>query len=140
MWKPDPAKIITAEMKQVAADEARRAAVQVERDRRIANNFTFNGVAYQIDPDSQRYITAKGAQAKFAVAAGAQPGDFRWATPDQDFGWIATDNSITPMDAQTMSAFADAAGLWVTAHIMKGHAIKAMSPLPADITADELWP
>ena len=111
-----------------------------ERDRRTANNFVFGGVSYQLDDDSQRYITAKGAQAKFAIAAGAQPGDLRWAAADKDFGWIATDNSITSMDAQTMSSFAEAADEWVTAHIMACHAIKATNPIPSDFAADHYWP
>lgn len=111
-----------------------------ERDRRIATLFVFEGVPYQLDADSQRFITAKGAQAKFAILAGVQLNDLRWADPDKDFGWIATDNSVTPMDAQTMAAFADAADLWVTAHIMASHTIKAMDPIPADYAADQYWP
>lgn len=117
-----------------------RAAVDAERNRRIATTFQFGGIAYQLDADSQRYITAKGAQAKFAIADGAQPGDLRWTDPNTDFGWIATDNSVTPMDAQTMAAFADAADLWVTAHIMAGHTVKAMEPMPVDVTDDQYWP
>lgn len=114
--------------------------VDAERERRIATAFKFAGVAYQLDADSQRFITAKGAQAKFAILAGALPGDLRWADPEQNFGWIATDNNVTPMDAQTMGAFADAADLWVSAHIMAGHAIKAMDPIPADYADDRYWP
>src|SRR5690606_3160953 len=116
------------------------ADVDAERDRRIATGFVFGGMAYQCDPRSQQNIIAKGAQAKFAVLAGAQEGDLRWADPSTDFGWIATDNSLTPMDAQTMSAFADAADLWVSSHIFAGRAIKDMDPIPADYTSDSYWP
>lgn len=117
-----------------------RAAVDAERDRRVATTFQFSGIAYQLDLISQQHIIAKGAQAKFAIADGAQPNDLRWSNPDADFGWIATDNSVTPMDAQTMAAFADAADLWVTAHIMAGHTVKAMEPMPVDVTDDQYWP
>jgi hypothetical protein len=114
--------------------------VNAERDGRIATLFSFSGVAYQLDPASQQNIIAKGAQAKFAVMNGAAAGDLRWANAAADFGWIATDNSITPMDAPTMSAFADAADLWVSAHIMAAHAIKALDPIPADFDANSRWP
>lgn len=116
------------------------ADVDAERDRRIHTLFTFNGVAYQLDPKSQANITAMGADARFAVLGGAQVGDLRWADPDTDFGWIATDNSVTPMDAQTMAAFADAAKLWVSRHIFAARAIKNMNPIPADYTNDSYWP
>src|SRR5690606_3614034 len=114
--------------------------VDTERDRRIASGFTFGGQTYQLDKDSQGRITAMGADARFAGLAGASPGNYRWADPDNDFGWIATDNSVTPMDAQTMVAFADAAQLWVSRHIFAARAIKDMDPIPADYAADEHWP
>lgn len=120
--------------------EPTSADVNTERDRRTATLFSFGSVAYQLDERSQQNITAKGAQAKFAVLAGAQANDLRWANPNADFGWIATDNSVTPMDAQTMSTFADAADLWVTSHIMAGLALKQMDPIPADFDADSRWP
>jgi hypothetical protein len=117
-----------------------RADVNAERDRRMTTLFSFDDVAYQLDPASQQNIIAKGAQAKFAVMSGAESDDLRWANAEADFGWIATDNSITPMDAPTMSAFADAADLWVSAHIMAAHAIKQMEPIPIDFDADSRWP
>lgn len=114
--------------------------VNVERDRRTATLFIFNSIAYQCDERSQQNITAKGAQAKFAILAGAQPNDLRWANPNASFGWIATDNNITPMDAQTMAEFADAADLWVTSHIMAGLALKGQNPIPQDYADDKYWP
>lgn len=126
--------------KLVSARVVKGAEVNTERDRRTEGLFVFAGKYFQLDAKSQRHITAKGAQAKFAVLSGAVAGDLRWANPDQDFAWIATDNSIVPMDAQTMAAFANAADLWVTGHIMAGAAIKVMNPIPTDVTADALWP
>jgi hypothetical protein len=117
------------------------ADVDAERDRRIADGFTFSGTAFQCDTRSQQNIIAKGAQAKFAVLAGAVADDLRWANPAADFGWIATDNSVVPMDAPTTAAFADAADLWVTAHIMAARALKDADPIPADYATDEAyWP
>lgn len=115
-------------------------AVDAERDRRVTRTFTFGGKAFQLDARSQERITAMGADARFAILAGAQPDDLRWADPDADFGWIATDNSILPMDAQTMAAFADAAKLWVARHTFAARALKDANPIPVDFTNDGYWP
>lgn len=131
---PEPAPDLTAPT---------NANVDRERDRRVAGTFAFDGVAFQLDTRSQQHITAMGADARFAIMAGAQESDLRWADPDHDFAWIATDNSLVPMDAQTMAAFSDAAKVWVSRHIHAARAIKdaieAETP-PADVTNDALWP
>lgn len=117
--------------------------VDAERDRRIADGFSFNGAAIQLDPGSQSQVIAMSAAARFAIAGGAQENDLRWADPDHDFGWICTDNTIMSMDAPTMAAMGDAAMLWVSRHIFAARAIKdaigAGNP-PADVTDDGLWP
>lgn len=124
-----------------APPAAGAADVDAERDRRIADTFVFGGAAFQCDAASQQNIIAKGALAKFAVLAGAQAGDLRWNNAGMDFGWIATDNSVVPMDAPTMAAFADAADLWVTAHIMAARMLKDADPIPADYaTNGSYWP
>lgn len=115
-------------------------AVDAERDRRIAGTFTFNGALYQLDDRSQLKMTAAGADARFAIAGGAAIGNLRWADPDNDFGWIATNNTVTPMDAQTMVAFSDAAKIWVTQHIFAARALKNIDPIPADFVDDGYWP
>lgn len=130
--RPEP----TAE--QIAA--RRRTAIDAERDTRIAAGFTFGGVRFQLDSESQDKVTAMGAAAKFAVLGGAQAGNLRWADPDRDFSWIATDNSQVEMDAPTMSAFADAAMQWVYAHTLAARALKDADPIPEDFANDEHWP
>ncbi len=117
-----------------------RAMIDAERDRRVVAGFVFAGKAFQLDLVSQQRITAMGADARFAIAAGAQPDDLRWADPDADFGWIATDNSVLLMDAQTMAAFADAAKLWVARHTFAARALKDADPIPEDFTDDGHWP
>ncbi|WP_336800667.1 DUF4376 domain-containing protein [Kaistia sp. MMO-174] len=114
--------------------------VDAERDRRTEFDFTFAGVAYQVDDKSISRIIAMGTDARFAQLGGAMPGNLRWADANNDFGWIATDNSITPMDAQTMAAFADAAKLWVSQHIFAARALKDAAPIPADYVEDGYWP
>ena len=114
--------------------------VDRERDRRTEWLFTFNGVQFRLDEKSLTRITAMGADARFAIAGGAQAGSLRWADPDNDFGFIATDNSVMPMDAPTMVAFSVAAKLWVARHTFAGRAIKDMDPIPSDFSADQYWP
>lgn len=124
----------------LAAGAPTRAMVDRECDRRTQTMFAFEGKAYQLDERSIARITAMGADARFAVLRGADPGNLRWADPDQDFGWIATDNSVTAMDAYTMALFADAAKAWVSRNTFAAHALKAMTPVPADFNADTHWP
>lgn len=114
--------------------------VDAERDRRTEFGFRFARVAYQLDEKSISRITAMGADARFAVMGGAVAGDLRWVDPTKDFGWIATDNSVTSMDAQTMAAFAHAAKLWVSQHTFAGLALKKTASIPQDFAAWNYWP
>jgi hypothetical protein len=116
------------------------ADVNHERDRRTHAGFMFGGKLYQFDPDSRSRITGAATLAKFAIASGKQAGDLRWINPAVDFSWIASDNTLTTMDAQTCSAFGDAAAIHEQRHIFAARAIKAMSPIPADYTDDAYWP
>ena len=75
-----------------------------------------------------------------ALGAGAAAGNLRWHGGAVDFTWIAADNSMTTMDAQTCFAFGNAAATNQSAHIFTCHAIKAMDPIPADYTNDKYWP
>lgn len=112
--------------------------INAERDRRLSADFEFQGKMYQRDPVSLARITGAATLAGFAVAGGAQVGDLRWANADQDFGWIASDNSVTPMDAQTCFAFGQAAANVETRLVFAAKALREMSPRPAVLT-DEHW-
>lgn len=116
------------------------AAVNAERDRRLNGDFTFNGVLFQRDPTSLRRITGAATLAGFAIANGAQPGNLRWANPDRDFLWIASDNSLVPLDAQTCFAFGQAAANVETSLIFAAQQLRATNPIPADYTDDKWWP
>lgn len=114
--------------------------VDAERDRRIVANFTFGGTAYDFDAASKARITGMGTLAGFALAGGFGAGNLRWADASVDFVWIASDNTPVPMDAPTCFAFAKAAAAHESAHIFHARAIKSMSPIPADFTANGYWP
>ena len=114
--------------------------VKIERDRRLVADFEFSGKLYQRDAESLARITGAATLAGVAIAGGAQPGNLRWANPNQDFGWIASDDTVTPMDAQTAFAFGQTAAGVETAIIFAAKALREMDPIPDDYADDKWWP
>ncbi|MCL8309008.1 DUF4376 domain-containing protein [Pseudomonas putida] len=115
-------------------------AVDAERDRRIDAGVRFQDVLYQSRATDRENISGAAQLGFMAVVAGAQPGDFRWSDPDEDFQWIAADNSLVSMDAQTVVAFGKAAAERKQGLIFAGRQLKDMNPIPADFTDDKWWP
>ncbi len=115
--------------------------VNTERDRRIATRFTFNGILYDFNMRAKTDITGAGVLAGLAIIAGAQPGDLFWSSEeDEEFGWIAADNTRVLMDAQTCFAFSRAAALHYRRHIEAGRVLKDLDTIPLDFTEDNYWP
>jgi hypothetical protein len=114
--------------------------VNAERDRRLVADFTFRGRKFQRDPRSLQRITGAATLAGFALGAGAQPGNLRWANPERDFAWIASDNSLMPMDAQTCFEFGQAAANVETSIIFAAKQLREMQSIPTDYTDDKWWP
>jgi hypothetical protein len=115
--------------------------VNSERNRRMFSTFTFGGVDYDCEPLSLARITGAATLAGFAMGAGAVAGNLRWHGGADDFTWIAADNSLTTMDAQTCFAFGQTAANNQSAHVFAGAAIKAMDPTPQDFASNEIyWP
>ena len=113
--------------------------VDQERDARIVGGFMFGGKLFQSRPDDQQNISGAGALALVAIVNGAQRGDLRWHGGASDFVWIATDNSLMPMDAQTVIAFGQAAASWKMAHVFAGRALKDAG-VPVDYKNNSYWP
>jgi len=116
------------------------AAVKAERDRRLAVDFEFNGKMFQRDKDSLQRITGAATLAGFAIGNGAAVGDLRWANPDRDFGWIASDDTVVPMDAYTTFQFGQVAAGIETSIVFAAKALREMDPIPNDFKDDEYWP
>lgn len=116
--------------------------VDAERDRRIASGFTFEGVSYQTQTASDRenILGALGVALAAITVDEAQPGDLRWADPQFDFFWIASDDTRVPMDAQTCLAFSRAAVGRKSLLVIAGNSIKQMDPIPDDYADDKWWP
>lgn len=119
--------------------------VDVERDRRIAAGFVFEGVLFQSRAEDRENIAGAYAAAKDAISMhDAKAGNFGWqrlldANAPPEFRWIAADNTTHPMDAQTTVRFGYAALNHKQAHILKARAIKDTAPIPADYTDGKYW-
>lgn len=116
------------------------ADVDRERDRRIDAGVEFQGAAFQSRAGDRENIAGSAQLAFMAIVAGAQPGDLRWSDPDYDFAWIASDNALVPMDAQTVVDFGKAAAQRKQALIFAARQLKDMDPIPARYTDDKWWP
>jgi hypothetical protein len=125
-----------------ATDPEPENTVETERDRRIDGGFVFQNVLYQTRPDDRENIAGASQLAFAAMVNGAHPGDLRWAGADEDFGWIAENNSVIPMDAETMFAFGTAALAWKKSCIFAAFNIKKRisSGEVFDYTDNSLWP
>lgn len=119
------------------------AGIDAERDRRTDGGFVFGGVRYQSRPGDRENIAGASLAALGAINAGAQAGNLRWASTDKDFTWIAEDNSLMPMDAQTVFALGQAAmahkqGLIFAARAVKDAVQAATDEASARAAAE--WP
>jgi hypothetical protein len=125
--------------------EPTRQEVDAEAARRTKAGFVFQGVHFQFDDLAKSRINGAAAAAHIALTLGGKlPGDLKWHhvadEPVGDFAWIATDNSLFTMDAQTVIAFGQAAARWESQHVFAAKALKDLDPIPADYTDDSYWP
>jgi hypothetical protein len=114
--------------------------VNAERGTRIAAGFLFAGKFYDFDDRAKANISGAAQLAFMAIVAGAQSGDLFWNGGATPFTWIAADNSLVTMDAQTVVEFGRTAAQHEQAHIFAARAVKDMSPIPLDYAADSYWP
>lgn len=108
----------------------RLVAVAMQLTIRNAIGFTYNDVVYQIDDMSQMRITALAVKAQRAIDQA--PG----ATWEQNFHFIAADNTAVPFTAEQFGPFADAASNVVIARRL--HARDLKDQLLAAQTIEEL--
>jgi hypothetical protein len=118
----------------------RRLQIDSHRDQRIIQGFIFNDVLYDSRPEDQKRISASLQFAFMSISNGTQANDLRWLDADNDFVWIAKDNTLISMDAFTVIEFAKAAASWEKAHIFAARALKDMTIVPVNFMDDEFWP
>lgn len=116
------------------------AMIDAERDRRIDAGLRFAGVLYQSKTTDRENIAGAAQMAFMAVVGGVQAGNLRWSNPDQDFAWICAENTLVPMDAQTVVEFGRAAALRKSELIYAGRALKDLPEIPENFTDDAWWP
>lgn len=106
--------------------------INAERDRRL-RRFTFDGREFDFcdGKGSDQNIAGAATLALAAVLTGVG-----W---DENFTWVAADNTTVPMTAQTCLNFGKAAADWKARHIRAARALKDMSPIPADFADDSRW-
>jgi len=116
------------------------ADLNAERDRRIAAGFVYGGNLFDFNDRAKANISGAAQLAFIAIVAGVQPGDLFWNGGLSPFTWIAADNSLVTMDAQTVIQFGRTAAEHEQAHIFAARALKDMEPIPVDYTEDRYWP
>lgn len=116
--------------------------VDDERDRRIADGFTFQNVRYQARPQDRENIYAAALLASIAITIEKKaPTSLRWHGGSNDFVWIAADNSLVPMDAQTVIALARALAVHQRQKVFAARSLKqrASSGEALNLDDNEKW-
>jgi hypothetical protein len=136
MWKATDATIVTAEQKATDAADALRAAVNAERERRIAAGATVTVTGAGDIPVQGRDVDVRNLQGLgLGALARVSTGDTTTITTFRDADNV--DHSLTPPQVlelvQQASAVAEAI-------IQASWTIKALDPIPADYDDDARWP
>lgn len=127
----DLSQLVTAEMKGAAARASAEAAVNVERQRRILAGVVIDDVHVTGRDEDARNLTNLALAAQLRIAAGDT------TTPTVYRDGDNVDHELTPPQ---MLALWQQSSAYVSALYAASWAIKAMEPMPADVTADGLWP
>lgn len=142
----DDEKVIVWVYRDMTAEELatlqaqRLVQVRAERDRRLGLDFEFNGKWFQRDEKSIARISGAGTLALAAMMQGAQPGDLFWHGREEPFAWIASDDTLMTMDAQTCFAFGRKAAAVETEIIFAAKQLREMETLPENFADDQWWP
>lgn len=116
--------------------------IDAERDQRIESGFVFAATQFQSRASDRENIAGTTQLATLAVMAGAQQGDLYWHDGVDPFAWIAADNSLVLMDAQTVIQFGQAAAAHKHALIFQARAMKnaaESATTVADVVSATVW-
>lgn len=127
----DLSQLITAEMKAEAAREAKHAEINAERQRRIIAGKIISGVYVTGRDEDARNLTNLALAAQMRIGMG----DAATITTYRDGDNV--DHDLTPPQ---MLALWQQSAEYVSALYAASWAIKAMDPLPEDVTTNVLWP
>jgi len=127
----DLSQLITTEMKAAQAREAKHAAINAERQRRIEAGTIINGVYVTGRDEDARNLTNLALAAQMRIGMG----DTDTLTTYRDGDNV--DHDLTPPQ---MLALWQQSAEYVSELYAASWAIKAMDPLPEDVADDGLWP
>lgn len=114
--------------------------VNAERDRRTSAGFMFGAKRYDFDMRAKTNIMGAAQMASNSILLLAKlPTDIFWHGGAQPFAWIAADNTLTVMDAQTAIAFGNAAAAHESSQTFAARKIKNMPTVPTDYANDTYW-
>jgi len=116
---------ITAEQRR----EELIANINTERDRRLAQPFSFRGNLYDRDEKSLARITGAATLAGFALLAGKE----------QTTQWITNNNTVVTLSAQEMLDLGTAAAIVEANIIFAARRLKDLATIPEDYTNDSYW-
>lgn len=136
----DRYKVIEWFMDAPAPPPINKDDVNAERDSRISGGILFRGNPFQSRPEDRENVAGAVTWATLAMMSGAKPGDYRWHGGEEDFGWIALDNTIVKMDAPTVIEFGKTLAAWKSAHIFAARVLKDLPEIPADYRDPKYWP
>ncbi len=126
----DYSKLITAEMKAEAEVARLREGVNDERTRRIVAGKTINGVRVTGRDEDARNLTNLALAAQMRIASGDTT-----TTIYRDGDNV--DHDLTP--PQMLTLWQQSAA-YVSDLYAASWALKAMDPLPTDVSDDQYWP
>jgi len=127
----DLSLLVTAEDKAAAARTRIEAAVNAERQRRIEAGKVIDGVHVTGRDEDARNLTNLALAAQMRISGG----DTTTLTTYRDGNNV--DHALTPPQ---MLALWQQSSAYVSDLYAASWAMKAMEPMPEDVTADELWP
>jgi len=131
----DWSKLITAADKAAEAADAKRSAINAERERRISAGATVTVTGVGEIPVQGRDVDIRNLQGLGLMAlARVSSGDTTTLTTFRDADNV--DHDLTPPQVLELVQNAAAAA---EAIIQASWTIKAMDPPPADVTDDSLW-
>lgn len=139
VWKNYSSWIIVNTYPWPQPDPITTTQVDAERDRRIASGFMFNGKLIQSKMTDRENVSGAAQLAFMAIVGGALPGDLRWSDPDNDFAWIAADNTLFTLDAPGTVNMGKTAAAAKQNLIFKARELKNLNPIPIDYTDAKWW-
>lgn len=117
--------------------------VDQELIRRQGAGFSIPEGQIQVRDKDRSFIGMAISAARLAIDNGAKPGDLGWNGPPREFAWILADNTVVPMDAQTVVELGSQALSYISALALTASDLKARirsGEKIVNVERDDFWP